>query len=257
MPVPAIKRGASFKTLLKEAWTNSNSTSALEDNIMAVINSTPMPLSEEDQLVAESYISAITRALGIDTSRRKKATIRQPVKHCVRCHALYSEDDFGTPSTPCVVPHAMCSRSSEKWHGTTERYRAACCGYEATVFEEALGTARFVGVESLTNCFEGRHTTDVRDVHSRGPGGSRAGYNCTNIHPCSVVEGRCTRECVQGRRSKLVWDWEFEPKYAWMANHPPSGYGAALDSNPPSQIPPDATGSSTNYKWVADTTDSP
>ncbi|KJA18742.1 hypothetical protein HYPSUDRAFT_69662 [Hypholoma sublateritium FD-334 SS-4] len=251
-PIPEIKREASFKTLLKEAWANSNSMSALEDRLMAVINGMSMPLSEDDRLVVESYIAAITRALGIDMARRLKATIRQPVKHCVRCHAPYSEDDFGTPSTPCVVPHAMCSRSSEKRHGGSERYRAVCCGYRATIVEEALGTGRFVDVELLTNCFEGRHTTDVRAVESYGPGGPRAGYNCANVHPCSVVQGRCVRACVQGRLNKLVWDWEFEPKYAWMAHHPPLGYGGAVDNIPPLT----ATRSDTIYQWIAVPTDS-
>lgn len=251
-PIPDIKREASLKTLLKEAWANSNSTSELEDNLMVIINSVPKPLSEDDRLVVESYMSAITRALGIDMARRLKATIRQPIKHCVRCHASYSEDDFGTPFTPCIVPHAMCSRSSEKWHNGSERYRAVCCGHRATVVEETLGTGRFVGVELLTNCFEGRHTTDVRAVQSCRPGGSSAGYNCANVHPCNVVEGRCVRVCVQGRRSRLVWDWEFEAKYAWMAHHPPLGYGAAVDISPLSQSPPStATRSDTIYKWIA------
>lgn len=103
-------------------------------------------------------------------------------KHCVRCHATYSDATNGR--TACVLFHIFGEAEDEGtdgWGETRSSYACACCS-RATAFTSGDGGNKtFERLKGPEACWAGRHTTSKRKVN----------YKKKNVNQCWMKGGKC------------------------------------------------------------------
>lgn len=152
------------------------------------------PVDQTQLRVLLSFVAA-ARALTALPAFKNMRAAAQAEKHCVRCHATYTEGENAAGA--CTIPHIFSSDGDFAGrvigYDKVYEYNARCCT-GVTLEEEGAGNGRWLDLDELDPCYSGRHTSTVKNVK----------YNSANIVPCKLdATGECTEETRE-------WD-ESEP----------------------------------------------
>lgn len=148
-------------------------------NIALFVSSHATP---DDYDAVQDYVEAVARIVRLPRFEKMMHGLMTQ-KHCVRCHADYSEYGVRDRGRPCVVPH-MFSCETYHFSGSYLKFPAICCGGEV-VEEDYYGAVS----KAETMCFEGMHTTDQKEVEHL--------YNHYTIVPCDLdASGKCIRKLL-------------------------------------------------------------
>lgn len=151
-----------------------------------------VPITDADLNAVENFLRA---AQVMKEVPEYKTMIRKRTeqKHCVRCHEEYTEET--NLGNACKIPHAFSDEMEffGKMASYEERiytHTSLCC--EGVELDE--DGHKYVNLNELGLCFEGKHTTQEITVEC----GKGNGYNDINIRECVVDPdmGRCVLRTI-------------------------------------------------------------
>jgi len=160
----------------------------------------PVTTAADLQIVA-TFINA-AQALAALPQYRTMQNEDVMERHCVRCHATYSNSSNGPEA--CTIPHVFATDPTFTGEVREEKvysYQSRCCGSAVEVEEEGEG---ILNADELDWCYEGYHTTDVDEVEDEEE------YNGVNIRRCKLDKksGECVRTWIDDENP--IWDWQID-----------------------------------------------
>lgn len=160
---------------------------------LATARATVRHLADRSNLAQLEQVIQFFGGLGL---KPKKPAAKPPKdttpKHCVRCHATYSDATNGR--TSCVIFHAF--EEGGRFAGmdaggyTLREYSCVSCNRATAITRSDEGDEENEGDEGLVKLIGKEHCW--RGVHTTRP--DKVDYQRINVTECELQDGKCTSD---------------------------------------------------------------